>query len=56
MFTTGCAIGQGNACKTFDPIYLDKQDRIVESTARQVLTHNEKGQRLCKWQTVKGAR
>lgn len=31
------------------PIYIGAEDQLTDSTARQILMHNELGARLCKW-------
>lgn len=36
-----CAVGR--------PIYISKQDTLTDSTARQILDHNEVGKALCRW-------
>lgn len=36
-------------CTTALPIYIGKDDKITDATARQILQHNKTGRRLCKW-------
>jgi type IV pilus biogenesis protein CpaD/CtpE len=49
---TGCATrtpAEPDFCATARPIYISKTDSISDATARQVLTHNLTGARLCGW-------
>ncbi len=39
--TTGCAWTR--------PIRVSRQDQLTDLTARQILSHNETGRRLCGW-------
>ena len=47
---TGCAsTGRvTNFCDLAAPVYISKQDQLTDETARQILTHNEIWQRVCK--------
>lgn len=52
--SAGCAIeyprpGQ-MVCDWAAPIRPSRADQLTDGTARQILTHNETGARLCGWQ------
>ncbi|KAA8713030.1 hypothetical protein F4V73_18115 [Morganella psychrotolerans] len=36
-------------CETASPIYISADDSFTDLTARQILTHNLTGHRLCGW-------
>jgi len=36
-------------CAIAEPIILDPDDRLTMATKRLVVTHNEKGKKLCGW-------
>lgn len=48
---TGCSkTGAGiDACGPWKPIYVSKEDKFTEGTAKQILAHNLTGQKICKW-------
>lgn len=57
---TGCATAptpiqkalaatQPDYCATAKPIYIANEDYFTDSTARQILEHNETGRNLCGW-------
>ncbi|WP_142415850.1 hypothetical protein [Bartonella massiliensis] len=50
-FLTGCATNKQMSCIGWLPIYLNRQDINVISShlARDILKHNEQGERLCGW-------
>lgn len=50
-FLTGCAMNERTSCIGWLPIYLNRQDISVISPelAREILKHNEQGQRVCGW-------
>ncbi|CAK00769.1 hypothetical protein [Bartonella tribocorum] len=50
-FLTGCATNERTSCIGWLPIYLNRQDINVISPnlARDILKHNEQGERLCGW-------
>ncbi|WP_375665507.1 hypothetical protein [Bartonella sp. TT121SHDZB] len=50
-FLTGCATNERTSCIGWLPIYLNRQDINVVSSnlARDILKHNEQGERLCGW-------
>lgn len=52
---SGCGvIGVDSYCNVAQPIYMSCKDRIVDSSARQILDHNEIGKELCGWEKGKG--
>ncbi len=50
-FLAGCATNERTSCIGWLPIYLNRQDINVISPnlARDILKHNEQGERLCGW-------
>lgn len=36
-------------CATAKPIFVSRSDEISDATAREILTHNLTGQKLCGW-------
>jgi len=49
---SGCATREpvGNDfCMVSMPIFIGEADVLTDRTARQILTHNELGARLCDW-------
>ncbi|WP_375607387.1 MULTISPECIES: hypothetical protein [unclassified Bartonella] len=50
-FLAGCATNERTSCIGWLPIYLNRQDINVISSnlARDILKHNEQGERLCGW-------
>lgn len=36
-------------CMVSNPIFISQHDVLTDGTARQILTHNELGARLCDW-------
>lgn len=52
---TSCGdTGRGtDVCLPWRPILVSKKDVLTEDTARQILTHNETGRTVCKWQPNK---
>jgi hypothetical protein len=40
---------QPDFCATALPIYISKDDKISDDTARQILKHNLTGRKLCNW-------
>ncbi len=50
---TGCVNTIGNTspifCDTASPIYISRYDQLTDYTAREILTHNRIGHRLCGW-------
>ncbi|WP_246257546.1 hypothetical protein [Bartonella gabonensis] len=57
-FLTGCATNERNSCVGWLPIYLNRQDINVISSnlARDILKHNEQGERLCGWKYTQKAK
>lgn len=54
VFTmTGCAnknmAREISFCDLAFPILIDKNDRLSDDTAKEILTHNLVGQRVCSW-------
>ena len=55
VLMSGCADGLGrgvSVCTPWQPIYLASSDRLSEGTVRQIVAHNEVGERLCGWRPV----
>lgn len=53
MLLSGCATtgaGTDTACLLFRPIYISKTDILSDGTARQILIHDEVGERVCGWE------
>nr|WP_246464806.1 hypothetical protein [Bartonella phoceensis] len=52
-FLTGCVTNERISCIGWLPIYLDRRDIDVISShlARDILKHNEQGERLCGWKS-----
>ncbi len=50
-FLTGCATNERTSCIGWLPSYLNRQDinMINPNSARDILKHNEQGERLCGW-------
>jgi hypothetical protein len=51
LLLTGCATG-GPAtefCVVSRPILVSRADVLTDETARQLLSHNETGARVCGW-------
>ncbi len=42
----GCG---GDFCRIASPIYPGEDDQMTEATMRQVVQHNETGEKLCRW-------
>jgi hypothetical protein len=47
MLLSGC--GPSGNDSPFEPIYIAKDDQLTDSTARQILLHNELGRKLHQW-------
>lgn len=45
----GCASPSGNFCTVAKPIYLDTLEGKNSAEKRDILSHNDKGERLCGW-------
>jgi hypothetical protein len=47
----GCASGGAgiDVCGPWRPILISRTDQLTNGTAREILTHNEAGSRLCGW-------
>jgi starvation-inducible outer membrane lipoprotein len=55
LLLAACAttpISIGLPC-TVGPILLDKNDDLTRSTAEQIVTLNESGEKLCRWEAPK---
>ena len=48
LLLSACA-STGSFCDVSDPIRPSSQDVLSEGTARQILTHNQFGARICGW-------
>lgn len=50
---TGCGVTKIEAapsfCSTARAIYVSADDQLTDETARQMLSHNEIGKRICGW-------
>ena len=44
--STGGPVTEG-ACAWVKPIYISRDDKFTDGTARQILTHNEKWAAIC---------
>jgi hypothetical protein len=52
---SGCAafpLRTGSLC-TAGPVILDSQDHLTRSTAEQIVTLNESGEKVCGWRSPK---
>lgn len=51
MLNSACTSGQEKTdfCQEATPIYLSKQDKLTDNTARQILAFDDKGHVLCDW-------
>jgi hypothetical protein len=47
----GCASGGAgiDVCGPWRPILISRTDQLTGGTAKEILTHNETGSRLCGW-------
>ena len=47
------SVGGGSFCRVAEPILPDRSEEgcLTDGTVEQILKHNEKGERLCKWKT-----
>lgn len=47
----GCATNDGNLCDGWKPIIVSESDMktMSDSTKRQILSHNEFGEKRCGW-------
>lgn len=55
LLVSGCAVGSAmtaDLCAGFKPFYVDEHDVLIVSDrlARQIVEHNEYGERQCGWQ------
>lgn len=52
MAIAGCTTSSGSFCAVEHPIRLSAEAiaALSDGEVNQVLAHNEKGQRLCRWQ------
>ena len=46
----GCGIKIGVDCDWAEPIRPSRADHLTPGTQRQILAHNETGEKLCGWQ------
>jgi uncharacterized lipoprotein YajG len=51
ILLTACASGPATEgfCATAKPIMVSRSDVLTDGTARQILAHNEYGERVCAW-------
>lgn len=49
LLLSACSSTAGNFCLVSQPIRPSASDTLTDGTARQVLTHNEYGARVCGW-------
>lgn len=49
LLLAGCSATAGNFCQVSVPIRPSASDSLTDGTARQILTHNEYGARVCAW-------
>lgn len=51
LWMTSCGTGPAISefCKVASPIYVSRQDQLIEGTKQQILEHNLKGEKLCGW-------
>lgn len=56
MLLSACSTsGADSFCLVAKPIIVDRaRDSLTVSTARQILTHNERGAEICGWRDVHG--
>lgn len=52
-FVAGCETVRVFDCDWADPIYPSVDDALTDGTARDILTHNERGARFCGWQPIR---
>lgn len=45
----GCASTAGDFCLVSSPIRPSSSDSLTDGTGRQVLAHNEYGEKVCGW-------
>ena len=41
------------ACEIFQPIYVSKNDKLTDESAKVILRHDLLGAKLCGWKAVK---
>lgn len=49
---SACSVGSVTDCTAFGAIYVSKDDKLTQQTKRQVVTHNETGERICGWEAI----
>jgi len=53
LLLASCAPGHetkpSNGCEWVKPIYPSVNDRLTDSTAKQILDHDETGKTICGW-------
>lgn len=52
LSASGCATNEpmgAEFCMVSMPIFISQHDVLTDGTARQILTHNELGAKLCDW-------
>lgn len=57
ILLSGCVGGNArglDVCAPWKPLYVTAEDRITPETAREIVAHNEVGERLCGWRAPGG--
>lgn len=52
ILLSGCVDGSArglDVCAPWKPIFVSSQDQLTDGTAREIVAHNEVGERLCGW-------
>ena len=50
VMLSGCSsVAINDYCAIANPIYVSKNDGFTDLTARQILDHNETGEKVCEW-------
>lgn len=53
ILLSGCVGGNArglDVCAPWKPIFVSSEDRLTAGTAREIVAHNEVGERLCGWE------
>lgn len=48
----GCSGAPVADCQWAKPIYIDPQDQFTDTTAREILEHNQTGLKMCAWRPI----
>lgn len=52
ILLSGCVDGSArglDVCAPWKPIFVSAADQLTDGTAREIVAHNEVGERLCGW-------